>query len=66
MNDLKEAEELAHMFKNGNIKEIAQLAEGFLKLKAQYDVLEDRLFKMSSDKVMEDHSELFRKLAKYD
>lgn len=61
-----DCKELAKGLKNSNIKEVVELAEAYLALEVAYEELKHRFVKESSDKIMQKHEALFRRLAKYD
>jgi len=62
-HNFSEITELALMLQNSNIKEIEQLAKGYLELEAAYGELRQQLIHQTSELVMRRHESLFKKLA---
>lgn len=60
---MKELVELATGLQNSNIKEIADLAKGYLTLAANYEEIQHKYVMACSESIMAKHEKLFKKLA---
>ncbi len=54
--------DLARCLQHSNIKEISQLAEGYLKLAEKFDDIMGRYVKLCGEKVMDKHAGVFKRL----
>lgn len=55
--------DLARGLQNSNVKEVSDLAKGYLKLAEMFDDLQGKYVKACAESVMVKHEKLFKKLA---